>query len=82
MTPMRCWLTMGDDGKGVLTHRRPIIERVEGTNRRGVYARAGDMVLLRALCPESIMAVLGHLPDTCEPECVFVSLVPALDLSK
>ena len=35
--PVRVWLTMAEDRKGVLTGQRPIIARVQGTRRQGVY---------------------------------------------
>ena len=65
--PIDLFLTIGEDGKGVLTFRRPIITQVLGTGRKGVYVQPGDPVLLRELCSEWVEKVLGFLPPVNSP---------------
>ena len=73
---MRAWLTMGEDGKGVLTGRPPIITRVMGTRRKGVYPQPGDWLLVRGLCLEGVKRCLGHVPRVNEPVEVELTLAP------
>jgi len=73
---MRAWLTMGEDGKGVLTGRPPVVTRVMGTRRKGVYPQPGDWLLVRGLCLEGVKRCLGHVPRVNEPIEVELTLAP------
>ena len=65
--PLNVFVTVGDDGYGVLTMLRPVIAPVMLADRQGIYARPGDMVLLRHLCPEGLALVLGKKLAANEP---------------
>jgi hypothetical protein len=74
--PMRVWLTVGEDGKGVLTGEYPVIARIRGTRRHGVYAQPGDWLLVRSLCLEGVEMTLGYVPATNEPVRVDLQILP------
>jgi len=65
--PLDIYLTVGDDGYGVITMLRPEIAPIRLTQRRGVYAQPGEPILLRHLCPELVRLALGELPPPNEP---------------
>ena len=67
MGKFHAYLTIGDDGLGVLTGSFPAIRCVVGTSRNGVYCRLGDWLLIRALCPEGLKEVLGYNPEKLKP---------------
>ena len=73
---MHVWFTMGEDEKGVLTGLRPIVARVCGTHRQGVYAQAGDWLLVRGLCAEGVQRMLGRVPEPNKPMKVDLQVVP------
>ena len=75
--PVRVWLTMAEDRKGVLTGQPPIIARVQGTRRQGVYPQPGDWLLVRGLCEEGVTRVLGYLPVANEPVAVELEMRPS-----
>jgi hypothetical protein len=74
---MRVWLTIGEDGKGVLTGEYPVIARIRGTRRHGIYAEPGDWLLVRNLCLEGVEMTLGYVPATNEPVQVELQILPA-----
>lgn len=65
--PVELYLTLGEDGKAVMTGHKPVMRRVLGTNRVGIYCHPGDWLLVRNLCPEWVEKGLGLLPPMNEP---------------
>ena len=66
--PLDVYVTVGDDGYGVLTLLRPVIAPIRFTHRRGVFPQPGEPILLRHLCPEMVKLALGELPAANEPQ--------------
>ena len=62
MPHLTFYLTVGGDGKAVITGLRPVLRRVTGTERLGVYCRPGDWLLIRNLCSEWVEKALGAAP--------------------
>ena len=54
---MKLWLSRQHDGRYMLTALRPVRAMIGRTGVYGVYARAGDPVLVRHLCEPSIEAL-------------------------
>ena len=61
------YLTVGGDGKAVMTGLEPVVRRIMGTERLGVYCRPGDWLLVRNLCREWVERTLGRLPPVGKP---------------
>ncbi|MFO7959007.1 MAG: hypothetical protein R6X33_18125 [Candidatus Brocadiia bacterium] len=73
---VECWLTLGDDDKAVISSMPPVIRRVVGTRRRGLYPEPGEWLWLPGLCLEGIEHVFGGLPAACRPTPCRLSLEP------
>lgn len=67
MPSLTFYLTIGGDGKGVMTGLQPVVRRVMGTERLGIYCRPGDWLLVRNLCREWVERMLGVLPPVGQP---------------
>ena len=67
MPDVTFYLTVGDDGKAVMTGLQPVLRRVMGTERQGVYCRPGDWLLVRNLCREWVGRMLGVMPPVGKP---------------
>jgi len=67
MPRLTLYLTVGGDGKAVITGLRPVLRRVTGTERLGVYCRPGDWLLIRNLCSEWVEKALGVAPPAGKP---------------
>lgn len=71
------YVTVGDDGKAVLSRRPPIVRRIAGTGgRRGLYPEPGELIWVPGQCLEGIDWVMGRLPVPCEPMRCRLTLEP------
>ena len=73
---VRVFVTVGDDGKAVLSTREPIVRRVTGTKRRGLYCQPGDWMWIPGQCMEGINYMLGFTPAPCDPILCTMTIVP------
>lgn len=74
--PVECWLTLGDDDKAVISSMPPVIRRVVGTGRRGLYPEPGEWLWLPGLCLKGIEYVFGSLPAARRPTPCRLSIQP------
>jgi hypothetical protein len=70
------YITVGDDGKAVLSGREPIVSRVMGTKRRGLYPRPGEWLWVPGQCLEGIDHIMGFVPPPCDPVACTLSVTP------
>lgn len=72
---MRVYVTIGEDGKGVISSRPPLLGRMVGTRRRALYQRVtevrgefwGPNLWITGQCLEGIQHELGFLPEVNVP---------------
>ncbi len=82
---MRIYVTVGMDGKAVVSGRKPVSARVPGTDRLGLYPRVecgvGDPLWIPGQCLEGIEWLLGFVPAVGESVGCELTLRPILDMT-
>lgn len=58
---VKLWLTKGFDNRYLLTYFKPLIERIYGTKKKGVYLKTGEPVGVMGLCEDGIKMLLPKL---------------------
>ena len=71
---MKVYLTVGEDGKAAVSDRLPIMHRVAGTERTGLYPPPGSMVWVPGQCLEAVAWLLEEVPPVNEPVALTLSL--------
>ncbi len=65
--PVDVYATLGDDGRATLSERPPVVSRIAGCRRRGLYPVPRSWLWVHGQPMAVLERLLGALPPVCQP---------------